>query len=152
MSVQQSKSINPEICKFKSGLIYDAEGITLLGKYSDELAAHRAKKLWVGVLGSHFLLEKERDYNLGVTSSLEENYFVLSCSFTSACGRYAFWRLINHQAPEAQRKLGASFSNQLAGKSPDEDKDTWIPSALEQQLEANAQTSSLLERLRRLFQ
>ena len=35
----------------------------------------------------------------------ESKYFVLNCYFTSACGRYAFWRLINNQAPEAESKL-----------------------------------------------
>ncbi|MCB0360906.1 MAG: hypothetical protein KDD44_14760, partial [Bdellovibrionales bacterium] len=30
------------------------------------------------------------------------------CFFISACGRYAFWRLINDQAPEAEDKLRAT--------------------------------------------
>ena len=35
-------------------------------------------------------------------SNIEEGVFTLQCEFVSACGRYAFWRLTNNQAPEAQ--------------------------------------------------
>lgn len=91
----------------KSGLIFDAEGVTLIARCNDELSAYRAKKNWVLVLKSYFLLELERDYELSVLASPEHGYFTVSCFFISACGRYAFWRLINDQAPEAELKLGA---------------------------------------------
>lgn len=91
----------------RSGLIFDAEGVTLIARCNDELSAYRAKKNWVLVLKSYFLLELERDYELSVLASPEQGYFTVSCFFISACGRYAFWRLINDQAPEAELKLGA---------------------------------------------
>ena len=61
--------------------------------------------LWQAILASHFLLEPDRDYELRTHCSLDDEQFVLSCSFLSACGRYAFWRLVNRQAPEAEQKL-----------------------------------------------
>lgn len=108
-------TINREFQKQREGLIYDADSVVLAGKYGDELSAHRARKHWVEVLNNYFLLEQERDYEIWVTSSLQENYFVISCCFVSACGRYAFWRLVNQQAPEAEAKLGATVRRN-AGK------------------------------------
>lgn len=155
MSSVQSREISPEINKFKPGLIYDADGIALLGKYTDELSAHRAKKHWVDVLNSYFLLEKDRDYELWVTTSLQESYFVLNCSFISACGRYTFWRLINHQAPEAERKLGSSFDSATIRRMNSEDEEdggTWVFSALDQQIDESQHSITLLEKIKKLFQ
>lgn len=96
---------------YKEGLIYDADSIILAGKYSDELSAHRARKDWRGILGSYFLLDEGRDYELWVRSDATARYFVVHCCFISACGRYAFWRLVNQQAPEAEARLGESLQN-----------------------------------------
>lgn len=87
------------------GLIFDAEGVTLLAQFGDELSAYRARRAWMQVMGSYFLLERGRDFEMSVLSSPESGHHVLNCFFTSACGRYAFWRLINEQAPEAESKL-----------------------------------------------
>jgi hypothetical protein len=95
-----------DLSKFKPGLIFDADGVCLFGKYHDELSAWRGKNKWIEVLHDYFLLEPERDYEMKVISDLETGTFCLSCNFESACGRYTFWRLINHQAPEAERNLG----------------------------------------------
>ncbi len=104
----------------KSGLIFDAEGVTLIARYSDELSAYRARRSWVDTLRNYFLLEAERDFEMAVLSSPEGGHFSLSCFFISACGRYAFWRLINDQAPEAQLKLSTvrtpSLSSPYRGK------------------------------------
>jgi len=81
---------------------FDCEGVTLLGTYQDELSLHRAKKNWTNILESNFLLEPEYDYSLSHSSLLKEGNFALQCHFLTACGRYAFWRLTNDQAPEAQ--------------------------------------------------
>ncbi len=88
-----------------NGLIFDADGVTLIGKYGDELSAYRARRRWVDILHRYFLLEKKRDYELSVLSCPENDYFALNCFFISACGRYAFWRLINDQSPEAETQL-----------------------------------------------
>ncbi len=101
---------NVELSRMKSGLVFDAEGVTLIARFSDELSAYRIKKTWKEVLAGYFLLEYGRDYEMSVLSAPENNYFVLSCFFISACGRYAFWRLINDQAPEAELKLSQSPS------------------------------------------
>lgn len=93
------------VTKGEQGLIFDAEGVTLVGRFGDELSAYRARKQWRDVLKTYFLLEEQRDYEMSVMSSPENRYNLLSCFFTSACGRYAFWRLINDQAPEAEEKL-----------------------------------------------
>lgn len=96
---------HPELSRMKSGLVFDAEGVTLIARCTDELTAYRAKKTWKEVFAGYFLLEPGRDYEMSVLASAENNYFVLNCFFISACGRYAFWRLINDQAPEAELKL-----------------------------------------------
>lgn len=84
------------------GVVFDAEAIILEGTYEDELSLFRARKIWRGVLETNFLLDEGYDFRFGVLSKLSEGRFALTCRFLSACGRYAFWRLINHQAPEAQ--------------------------------------------------
>lgn len=154
MAVER-RTVHPEVSKYKPGLIYDADGVTLLGKYSDELAAYRSKRQWTEVLNSYFLLEPERDYDIWVTSSLEDFYFVLSCNFTSACGRYTFWRLINHQAPEAEQRLGGtaktSQSQRIGDKSKEENDNAWVFSALSSQMTTNSETMTLLDRLKKLF-
>lgn len=148
-------STNIDFTRAKLGLIYDAEAVTLFGKYQDELSAYRARREWQTVLGSHFLLERERDYDLLVFSSLEDNQFVLSCNFVSACGRYAFWRLVNRQAPEAEQKLNTN--NERVQKS---NRHTWasgqaetnfVVNALEEQIDRNEETKSLMNRLLQLF-
>lgn len=87
---------------FPGDVRFDPDRITLHGRYADQLSAYRAKKIWSETLETCFLLEPDHDFNLDVKSSLTDGEFMLNCSFASACGRYAFWRLTNEQAPEAQ--------------------------------------------------
>lgn len=94
-----------EVEQGKPGLIFDADSVTLLGKFTDEFSAHRAKKQWMGVFAHHFLLERSRDYDMEVGNVEGTGYYYLRSTFESACGRYAFWRLVNHQAMEAEQKL-----------------------------------------------
>lgn len=91
----------------KPGLIFDADTVTLIGKFTDEFSAHRGRKQWGEVLAHYFLLERSRDYDVEVGAIEGTDYFFLRCTFSSACGRYAFWRLVNHQALEAEEKLHA---------------------------------------------
>jgi len=146
---------NIDFARAKLGLIYDAEAVTLFGKYQDELSAHRARKEWQVVLGSHFLLERERDYDLVVFTSLEDGQFVLSCNFVSACGRYAFWRLVNRQAPEAEQKLNTNNERvQKSNRNPwsnNNNETSIVVNALEEQIDRNEETKSLVNRLLQLF-
>lgn len=87
-------------------ITFNADTVTLSGYYSDELSAYRAKREWVRVFNIYFLLESERDYELRISVLGDKEVFHLECIFSSACGRYAFWRLINGQAPEAEGELG----------------------------------------------
>lgn len=86
-------------------LWYDPEQALLEAWYSDELAAHRARKGWEQTLQDYFLLEKQADYELRCHSYFDEGLFGVLCRFHSACGRYALWRISNHQVPEAQGEL-----------------------------------------------
>lgn len=155
----ENRNTNLDLSKYKPGLIYDADGITLVGKYTDELSAYRAKRQWTEVLNSYFLLEKDRDYEMWVNSSIEDCSFALSCCFVSACGRYAFWRLINHQAPEAEQKLGGSVQNiparrflgSLRSEEDIDKKTSWVIEALNEQIEGNQETIGILQRIRKLF-
>lgn len=87
---------------FPGDIRFDPERIILQGCYSDQLSAYRAKKIWFETLESCFLLDADHDFTVRVISDFSDSKFYLNCSFVSACGRYAFWRLTNEQAPEAQ--------------------------------------------------
>jgi hypothetical protein len=86
------------------GVCFDPTNATLTGYYADELSAHRARRLWCNTLELHFLLDDRVDFLTKVTrpSSETSSQYQLTCTFKTACARYAFWRLTNHQAPEAQ--------------------------------------------------
>ena len=45
----------------RSELAYDAEAVSLIGSFGDELSAYRARKTWMDVFTNFFLLERERD-------------------------------------------------------------------------------------------
>lgn len=81
---------------------FDADTAALEGHYVDELSAFRARKVWIEILENNFLLEKDHDFQTQISGDIEEGSYVLRCTFQTACGRYAFWRLTNSQAPEAQ--------------------------------------------------
>lgn len=103
MHQNDSQALNFWTSESSSGDVrFDPENVTLKGNYRDELSAYRAKQIWNEALESHFLLDFGQDFALTVTSHSEEGRFELSCDFKSACARYAFWRLTNHQAPEVQ--------------------------------------------------
>lgn len=81
---------------------FDPERLTIIGLYSDELSAQRAKKGWKAALTQGFLLDPQDDLGFATLHDPNHNSYILRCQFESACARYAFWRLINSQAPEAQ--------------------------------------------------
>jgi hypothetical protein len=87
---------------FSSGVAFDAGNLTLKGLYRDEISAHRAKRSWLTALENTFLLDRDTDFSIAVKQVSDEGHFGLTCEFVTACARYAFWRLTNHQAPEAQ--------------------------------------------------
>lgn len=84
------------------GVLFNPDNVTLQGIYSDQLSAYRAKRVWADILEANFLLEREHDFSLTVVSCIPESRFLLTCEFSTACGRYAFWRLTNSQSPESQ--------------------------------------------------
>lgn len=87
-------------------LIFDEEMLTLKASYISEIAAHRALKNWVKILGKAFVLERDYDY------MLKRQNGELTCSFLTASGRYAKWRLCNNNAPEHHYLLSvAHLSN-----------------------------------------
>lgn len=88
--------------EIEGGLTYNADLLSIEGTYSDELSRHRARKTWCTVLETDFLLIPGADFQFSVQPTTEANQYKIACSFKSACGRYAFWRLINEQVPEVQ--------------------------------------------------
>jgi hypothetical protein len=84
------------------GLWYDADRLVLSGVYMDEVTAYRARKRWIDALEKNFLLEERHDFSIKVRPAYRGRHFKVRCDFLTACGRYAFWRLTNHQAPEVQ--------------------------------------------------
>ncbi len=84
------------------GVCFDSARVALEGSYQDEISAYRARRVWIETLKQSFLLDREQDFSTRVELSPDGKKYILTCLFTSACARYAFWRLTNHQAPEAQ--------------------------------------------------
>jgi len=84
------------------GLWYDAERLLLEGVYLDEITAYRARRRWIKTLEANFLLECDHDFSMKVFAEDKGERYVVRCSLLTACGRYAFWRLTHHQAPEVQ--------------------------------------------------
>jgi hypothetical protein len=84
------------------GVCFDPEHVTLEGGYADQLSAYRARKIWAETLAQSFLLERDHDFKLSVIELTNCCRYALRCQFLTACARYAFWRLTNNQAPEAQ--------------------------------------------------
>lgn len=152
---------NIEPSRPEQGLTYDAEAVTMIGWYGDQVSAYRKRKAWSEVLGSHFLLEKVRDYELTICHREGEPYFFLLCNFTSACGRYAFWRLMNHQAPDAESKLGGrahqrkmtttAFESLKRTSQIHRERHPWIIQAIEQEIGSVEDTTSIMKRLLKFF-
>lgn len=84
------------------GLWYDSDRLLLEGIYLDEITAYRARKKWIEALETNFLLEERHDFTIKVRRAARGEHYSVRCGFASACGRYAFWRLTHHQAPEVQ--------------------------------------------------
>ena len=97
----QLLDLTDEIAR-SGGVSFDSDEISLKAVYADQVSAYRARRVWMDTLEESFLLEAGHDFDTKITSSLAEQRYSLSCNFLSACGRYAFWRLTNNQAPEAQ--------------------------------------------------
>jgi hypothetical protein len=91
----------PEL-ELRGGVAFDPDLLVLEGSYTDELSAYRARKVWTQVLETNFLLEWDYDFMLNVSKGMDPSSYLLRCSFVSACGRYAFWRLTHGQASDAQ--------------------------------------------------
>lgn len=84
------------------GLWYDSDRLMLEGIYLDEVTAYRARKGWIEAFEVNFLLEDRVDFRVRVGRQEGGSRFCVLCEFLTACGRYAFWRLTHHQAPEVQ--------------------------------------------------
>jgi hypothetical protein len=112
------------------GVCFDPTNATLCGFYADEISAHRAKRLWGNTLELHFLLDTNIDFDVKVKRTISDPSedsdntdgtlkFQLTCSFKTACARYAFWRLTNHQAPEAQYLIETAHIPDCASRQLD---------------------------------
>ncbi len=133
------------------GVCYDPEGISLHGLYSDELSAYRARRGWTEILEELFFLESKDDFVVRVTGNRDGARFVLSCEFTSASARYAFWRLTHNQAPEAQylietAHIPSSASAEELSSPPDMAPLVEEP-PIELRTEENSDMRSILNRL-----
>jgi hypothetical protein len=105
------------------GLWYDPERLVIEGVYQDEVTAYRARRRWIEALEKNFLLEESLDFSLKVRRSRGGKNFRVRCDFLTACGRYAFWRLTHHQAPEVQFLLEtAHLPHSIPSFSPVEDE------------------------------
>ena len=110
-NLQNFSQSNQDVTSF--GFVsYDKDTYKVIGEYSNELYLFRAKKLWKTVLQDTFLLEEVTDFKFQVRKNSKLNVFTLSCTFKSACGRYAFWRINNNQNPEVTYILEAAHLTQ----------------------------------------
>ncbi len=101
------------------GVFFDDDNVRLEGVYTDQVSAYRAKRTWIETLGDFFMLEFPKDMACSVSEVPNSSSFVLRCEFKSACARYAFWRLVNAQAPEAQYILETAHIPQCESRRYD---------------------------------
>ena len=101
-----------------NGVFFDPEQVILYGEYSDEISAYRARRVWVEALEMNFFLDPSFDFELVMAAPDADGPYLLSCDFHSACARYAFWRLTNSQAPEAQYLIETAHIPQLSIEAP----------------------------------
>jgi hypothetical protein len=131
------------------GLWYDADRLVLEGAYLDEITAYRARKRWIQTLETNFLLEDQHDFRIRVQIDPEAEHYQVRCDFLSACGRYAFWRLTHHQAPEVQYMLETAhlpsismvppqFALPVQGDEEAEDVSRVVPQVEEPRQQADA--------------
>lgn len=141
----------------ESTVSFDSDSAALEGSYKDELSAFRARKVWIETLENLFLLEKDYDFRTKISGSIEKGTFIVRCDFLTACGRYAFWRVTNDQAPEAQYTIETAHipnSDTFVGNyisAPDLRKKSDLPLYLEKELLRAAKKTwsikSLIQRL-----
>ena len=80
----------------------------LSSTFDAEFTAFSVRRLWINLFQKYFSLEKDKDYNLYVNKeSLGHNeMYELNCEFISPNGKYAFWKLLNKKALQAEIELG----------------------------------------------
>ena len=105
MSFEQPimKHINEGIAA--GAVSFEPELNVMLTKSVDELSAYRVRKLWRCILEDYFLLEEDIDFHIQIEQFPGEAAWSIVCSFETASGRYAFWRMINNHVPEVVEKL-----------------------------------------------
>jgi hypothetical protein len=138
---------------------FDPQTASLEGLYSDEISAYRAKKVWIETLEHTFLLDNGHDFHITSTGSIASSEFKIECFFTTACGRYAFWRLTNNQAPEAQYGIETAhipnaeslYSRILSAPDLDKKKKTAIFEIPEQFPDVTIQKTSVVNWLKTLL-
>lgn len=133
------------------GVRFDADKITLEGLYRDELSAYRAKKVWCETLQGYFLLDNKQDLSLAIKAELGEGRFTLTCEFLTACARYAFWRLTNNQALEAQYLIETAHIPQCASRQDDFLEVPDLRPGAEGPMVFRVGTPSFIAKIRRFF-
>lgn len=93
------------VSKTPSGVCFDPDAICLMGVYQDEISIFRARRRWSEVLQDSFSLKRNDDFAFETRTEIDSGEFRLMCRFNSPVGRYAFWRITNSQAPEAQYEI-----------------------------------------------
>ena len=80
----------------------------LSSTFDTEFTAFSVRRLWINLFQKYFSLEKDIDYNLHVNKEDDggDEKYNLNCEFTSPNGKYAFWKLINKKAIQAEIELG----------------------------------------------
>lgn len=81
-------------------LKYDSEQLILLVEAPSPFCAHRVRRFVPALMESHFILEEDRDYEMRII----ESDLLIDLSI-SACGRFVYWRLVNHQASECEQLI-----------------------------------------------
>lgn len=76
----------------KVGIIFDCNSMCLIGEFTDELSAHRAKKRWKQIYNEHFEIYCPSDFDIWVE---DVRVFI---RHESASARYAYWCMVNKGA------------------------------------------------------
>jgi len=80
----------------------------LSSTFDAEFTAFSVRRMWINLFKKYFSLEKDKDYYVYVDKNTTGNNetYELNCEFTSSNGKYAFWKLLNKKAFQAEIELG----------------------------------------------
>lgn len=85
-------------------LTFSQNEMSLSMQFVDEISAYRARRKWIELLKVQLLVDHEEDFQISIKKE-SDSIWNMHCEFTSSCGRYAFWRIMNKKDSKITNEL-----------------------------------------------